>query len=96
VRIHESRRERRVTEIDHLRTGGNREIAPGIGNRGSLDNDDAVRDQRLRFAIEKAGRLQDNERLGIIPGAECTEERHEKQTESRDYNTPVKSKHARL
>ena len=59
VRIHESRRKRGVTEIDHLRAGGNRQVAPRVGDRGSLDNDDTVRDQRLRFAVEEACRLQD-------------------------------------
>lgn len=61
MRVHEPRRKRRVTEIDHLRAAGDRQVAAGIGDGVALDNDDAVRDERLCFAIKESSGFQDGD-----------------------------------
>ena len=58
MRVDKAGAQSRITEIDHLRTLRDRDPATGIENLVSLHNDHAVRDQRLRFAVENPGGLE--------------------------------------
>ena len=58
MRVHEAGRKGGVAEVDDLRIVRDGDVAPGRGNRVALDNDDAVRQERFRFAVEEAGRFE--------------------------------------
>ena len=52
VRIYETRRKRRVAEVDNLRAVWGRQIASRIDNFVALYDDDGVLHERVRFAVE--------------------------------------------
>src|SRR5581483_1098656 len=54
VGIHESWRECRVAEIDHLRVAWNGQVAANIDNLVALNDNDAIWNERFRFPIEHA------------------------------------------
>ena len=66
VRIHEAGRERRVTEIDHLRAVGRRQIGSNIDNLVALHDDDPVLDERVRLAVEQPGGFEHDRLIGRL------------------------------
>ena len=66
VRIHETRRERRIAQIDDARFLGNRQAAAGIDDLVALDDHHAVGHERLCFSVEEARRFK---RDDLISGA---------------------------
>ena len=84
MRIHETRRERSVAEVDHLRAARDRQVASCIDNLIALHDNDTVLHERVRFAVEESRRF---ERNGLIGGVGCNCE-NEKRKET------IKSSHA--
>src|SRR5437763_7141459 len=72
VRVHEPGRKRRVAKIDYLRPLRNREIAAGVADRVALDNNNAVCDERLCFAVEESSCFQDDDVASRIGSASCS------------------------
>ena len=66
MRVHESRRQGRVAEIDHLCAIRNREVAANIDNFVALDDDDSVLHERFRFPIEHAFGFERDHFIGRI------------------------------
>src|SRR4051794_3616566 len=64
VTIHESRRKRGVAEIDHLGVSGRGQVASRIDDLVSLNNDDAVLHERVRFSIKQTRRFEDDDFVG--------------------------------
>src|SRR5437588_2949538 len=68
--VHEPGRKRRVAEIDHLRALRDGQVAAGISNLVALDDNNAVRHQRLRFAVEESSGFESDDGRNWVCG-EC-------------------------
>src|SRR5437762_5191131 len=85
VRVHEPGRKRGVAEVDDLRALRDREIATGIDDFVALNDDDAVRNERFRFAIEKArGFESDRGGLSRESGKHYRRERGERREKAKE------------
>jgi hypothetical protein len=66
MRIHETRRKRRITEIDYLRIARDRQIAPCFDNLIALHDHHGVLQKRVRLTIKKSRRFQHDSLIGSL------------------------------
>src|SRR5256885_3125989 len=86
VRVHESGRERGISEIDHLRALRDGKVAAHIDDLVALNNNDAVCDERLRFSVEQASSFQDDRRRTRISGESANRrERQDRREKTKQF-----------
>jgi len=66
VRVHETRRKRRVAKVDDLRAVWDRQIASRIGNFVALHDNDGILRQGVRFAVEHPRSLERDWLIGRV------------------------------
>src|ERR1041384_7382243 len=66
VRIHETRRKRRVAQIDHLRVARDRQITSRIENLIALNEHHGVLHERVRLTVKESRRFQRDSLIGSL------------------------------
>src|SRR6266853_4201788 len=95
VCIHESRRKRRVGEVDHLRTAWDRQIAAYVDNLIALDDNDSVLHERFRFLVENSLRFEHDNVVGGLDWNRAGGKRKDGENKPRAKSTTSQDIHSR-
>ena len=82
MRIHETRQQRGIAQIDDLRACGNFRIRSDAGDLSGIHHDQTRRDDAVALAVEHAGGLNHERAIGRGKGARRTPSRPPKRPRS--------------